>query len=90
VPTSTACIDTYRYLDTFKLNLKCVGLGHNLVKMALEFCRERGYQHVFLETISVLKTARHLYKTYGITLTSSHENLTWGQKVLGERWDLDF
>lgn len=65
------------------------GLGHRLVKMALDFCREKGYKHVFLETISSLITARHIYKSHGFTLTSSRKNLTWGENVLEERWDLD-
>ena len=65
------------------------GLGHRLVKMALDFCREKGYKHAFLETISSLKTARHIYKSHGFTLTSSHENPTWGENILEERWDLD-
>lgn len=65
------------------------GLGHRLVTMALDFCREKGYKHVFLETFSLLKTARHIYKSHGFTLTSSHENPTWGENILEERWDLD-
>lgn len=64
------------------------GLGHRLVKIALDFCREKGYKHVFLETISSLKAARHIYKNHGFTLTSSHENPSWGNNVLEERWDL--
>jgi DNA-binding MarR family transcriptional regulator/GNAT superfamily N-acetyltransferase len=65
------------------------GLGHRLVKLALDFCREKGYKHVFLETISSLKTARHIYKSHGFSLTTCHENPTWGKNVLEERWDLD-
>lgn len=65
------------------------GLGHRLVKMALDFCREKGYKHVFLETIDSLKPARHIYKSHGFSLTSSHKNSTWGESILEERWDLD-
>lgn len=70
-------------------DLRGRGLGHKLVKLALDFCREKGYQHVFLETISSLKTARHIYESHGFTLTSSHKNITWGENILEERWDLD-
>lgn len=64
------------------------GLGHRLIKLALEFCRSKGYKHLFLETISVLQTARHLYKSHGFILTASHENPAWGDNILEERWDL--
>lgn len=65
------------------------GLGHKLVDMALDFCRKKGYKHVFLETISSLKTARHIYASKGFKITQSHKNPTWGEGVLEERWDLD-
>ena len=65
------------------------GLGSRLVDMALNFCREKGYKHVFLETISDLETARHIYSSKGFKLTESHENTAWGKTVLSERWDLD-
>jgi DNA-binding MarR family transcriptional regulator/GNAT superfamily N-acetyltransferase len=65
------------------------GLGHKLVDMALDFCREKGYKHVFLETISALETARHIYASKGFKVSQSHENPTWGKDVLEERWNLD-
>lgn len=65
------------------------GLGHKLVDMALFFCREKGYKHVFLETISALETARHIYASKGFRITQSHKNPTWGKDILEERWDLD-
>lgn len=65
------------------------GLGHKLVDMALDFCREKDYKHVFLETISALETARHIYASKGFRITQSHKNPTWGKDILEERWDLD-
>lgn len=65
------------------------GLGNKLVDMALGFCRDKGYTHVFLETISALKTARHIYKSKGFRITHTHENPEWGKDVCEERWDLD-
>lgn len=65
------------------------GLGKRLVTMAVDFCREKGYKHVFLETICSLKAARHIYKNKGFRMTQSHKNETWGKDVLEERWDLD-
>ncbi len=65
------------------------GLGNKLVDMVLDFCREKGYQHIFLETISFLQAARHIYKSKGFEITQTHENPEWGKDVLEERWDLD-
>lgn len=65
------------------------GLGHRLIDMALNFCLEKGYKHVFLETISSLEAARHLYAGKGFTLTKTRKNYSWGNVVLEERWDLN-
>ena len=64
------------------------GVGHRLVDMALLFCQEKGYTHVFLETISALKTARHIYQSKGFKITATHKNPEWGNDILEERWDL--
>lgn len=65
------------------------GIGKKLIENALEFCREKGYTHIFLETISKLKTARHIYKSKGFRITHTHENPAWGKDVIEERWDMD-
>ena len=65
------------------------GLGHKLMKIAMDFCREKNYNHVLLWTADVLKTARHIYKNYGFNLTESVDNTTWTDKLIKEeRWDL--
>lgn len=65
------------------------GLGQRLIDKALLFCRDKNYTHVFLETISALKTARYIYKSKGFAITHTHENPAWGTNVVEERWDLD-
>ena len=65
------------------------GLGHKLIDMALDFCRQKGYQHVFLFTITAQKVARHLYRSKGFAITKTYEKPEWGKDVLEERWDLD-
>lgn len=65
------------------------GLGHKLVDITLDFCREKGYKHVFLETISCLETARHIYYSKGFRITQSHKNPTWGKDILEEHWNLN-
>lgn len=65
------------------------GLGHRLMKMAVDFCKEKGYRHVFLWTVDILEAARHLYQAYGFALTETVENDAWTDDVIKEeRWDL--
>lgn len=65
------------------------GIGKKLIENALEFCREKGYAHIFLKTISKLKTARHIYKSKGFQITQVQERPAWGKDVVDERWDMD-
>lgn len=69
--------------------LRGLGAGHMLFDKTIDFCREKGYKHVFLWTFSTLIAARHLYKTKGFNITETHENNEWGTEVLEERWDMD-
>lgn len=69
--------------------LRGVGAGNTLINMALSFCREKKYKHVFLWTFSRLEPARHLYSKKGFRMTETHENSEWGETVLEERWDID-
>lgn len=64
-------------------------LGHELMKTAINFCTEKGYNHVLLWTVDILETARHLYSKYRFTLTESVDNTTWTNNLLKEeRWDV--
>jgi len=65
------------------------GLGQKLMDNALSFCHEKGYKHVFLETISALSAARHIYRSRGFAITQTHTNPQWGKEVLEERWEMD-
>lgn len=66
------------------------GLGHKLVKTALDFCKKENYKHIFLWTADVLKTARHIYGSYGFKLTETVTNTEWtDKKVLEEKWEMD-
>lgn len=64
-----------------------MGLGGRLMDCALDFCRRRGYHHIFLETSSVLKTARGVYGSRGFQITSAQEKPEWGGHMWEERWD---
>ncbi|MDO4272132.1 MAG: bifunctional helix-turn-helix transcriptional regulator/GNAT family N-acetyltransferase [Eubacteriales bacterium] len=69
--------------------LRGLGVGTNLIKTALDFCRRKKYSHVFLWTVSAQEVARKLYKNAGFKITETSKNESWGNSVLEERWDLD-
>lgn len=60
---------------------KCrnLGLGSRLGKVAVDFCRERGYSKVVLDTSSVQRAAIALYIKMGFTLmeTHTHDEVPW-------------
>lgn len=66
------------------------GLGHKLMDRSIDFCRDKGYKHVFLWTVNILEPARHLYKQHGFSLTECKEHELWGHQLTEERWDLFF
>lgn len=68
--------------------LRGIGAGKKLLKEAVDFCKEKGYEKVFLWTVSAQEAARHLYGSAGFELTETNENNQWGAPVLEERWDL--
>lgn len=68
--------------------LQGMGIGNQLVKTAMRFCREHGYQHVTLWTIDILKPARHLYGKYGFAMTETKPNHVWASyPLLEEKWE---
>lgn len=69
--------------------LRGLGAGTSLLNMALIFCHEKKYKHVFLWTVSAQESARILYKKAGFKITETSENSDWGVPVVEERWDLD-
>lgn len=68
--------------------LRGMGAGSNLVNMALDLCREKGYQQVFLWTVSAQTSARALYASAGFVITETEENSAWGVPVVEEKWEL--
>ncbi len=65
------------------------GLGHRFMQVALDYCRQRRFSHVFLWTFRGLDAACHLYERYGFRPTEEAENTTWRERLIEQRWDLD-
>jgi len=64
------------------------GLGRRFMNVAIDYCRQRGFNHVFLWTFRGLDAACHLYESFGFRLTEETENTTWRDKLTEQRWDL--
>lgn len=65
-----------------------LGLGRELMKEALKFCKECKYKTIFLWTTSELSAARHLYTRAGFKKTEVKTHKIWGKCVTEERYDL--
>ena len=66
-----------------------LGLGGRLMDLAIAFCKEKNYRHVFLWTCSKLDAARYLYGKYGFRIAETKENSDWGGPMVEELWELD-
>ena len=64
------------------------GIGKALLEKSIQFCKEVGYQRVFLWTFEGLETARYLYESAGFRLCQEHEVRQWGQDIKEQRFDL--
>jgi len=65
-----------------------LGVGKELLKNAVQFCRECRYKAVFLWTTSELVAAGHLYTRFGFRKTEEKTHKIWGKNVTEERYDL--
>lgn len=64
------------------------GIGNKLLGTAMDFCKERNYTDVILWTISILKSARHLYGKYGFYMTETKPNYEWADcELTEEKWE---
>jgi len=59
------------------LSLQGKGLGGRLIQIAMDFCKEKGYTHVYLGTLDILKPARHLYDKFGFHMVESEPFDEW-------------
>ncbi len=73
------------------LSLQGLGLGNRLLRTAMDFCREKGYVHLTLSTLDILKPARHLYGKFGFHQTKSEFFNEWDEsrKMYQEIWDCE-
>lgn len=69
--------------------IRLIMIRNKLIRLALDFCREKGYAKVFLLTITAQVVARHVYETHGFYKVWSMDKSEWGEGVIEERRDLE-
>ncbi|WP_427912338.1 bifunctional helix-turn-helix transcriptional regulator/GNAT family N-acetyltransferase [Ramlibacter sp. MMS24-I3-19] len=65
-----------------------LGLGGRLVDECIAFARGKGYRKMVLWTNGQLAAARAIYASRGFQLVSSEPLHAYGQKLVGETWEL--
>lgn len=82
------CVAQLRYFF-LEPELRGLGAGTGLLNAALDFCRQKKYNCVFLWTVSAQESARALYEKAGFRITERVPNESWGVPVLEEKWELE-
>ncbi len=67
-----------------------IGLGKKLISEALEYCRIKKFNSVFLWTTSELTAAANLYTKSGFSKTEQKSHKIWGKFITEEKYDLKF
>jgi GNAT superfamily N-acetyltransferase len=68
--------------------LRGKGAGKLLIKTAIDFCRKKNYERIYLWTFEGLYAARHLYETYGFRLVEQQKGQQWGKVVTEQKFEL--
>jgi GNAT superfamily N-acetyltransferase len=70
-------------------SLRGKGLGSKLMDETIAFCREKGYERIFLWTVSDLHAAAALYRKAGFRLIEEHTHMIWGSWLTEQRYELE-
>jgi GNAT superfamily N-acetyltransferase len=65
------------------------GIGRELIRCAVAFCRNAGHKKVFLWTFRGLEAARKLYEQAGFRLVEESEVDQWGTRIAEQKFELD-
>lgn len=74
-----------------EMDLQGQGLGNRLLSIAMDYCREKGYRHLTLGTLDILKPARHLYAKFGFHQTEQEFFNEWDEsrEMYHETWECE-
>lgn len=74
----------YFYLEP---EYRGIGLGNRLMKLYMDFLKEKQYRNSYLWTTHELHAAASLYKRHGFTLTEEKDSEAFGKRVKEQRYD---
>ena len=66
-----------------------LGIGARLVDECVRFARDVGYRKITLWTNSVLRAARHIYRSAGFRMVHRERHRSFGHDLVGETWELE-
>jgi N-acetylglutamate synthase-like GNAT family acetyltransferase len=69
-------------------DLRGLGIGKILMEETLGFCQGCFYSSVFLLTVSALKAATNLYRSFGFQLIEENDHAIWGTVVTQQKYEL--
>ena len=69
--------------------LRGTGIGRRLLAEALDFCRARPFQEVYLWTLADLDAAGHLYESLGFRTVEEIRGEQWGRATAERRMVLE-
>ena len=64
------------------------GIGKILLEEAIQFCRRKRFNQIYLWTFAGLDGARHLYEKFGFKLCEQREGNQWGKRVTEQMFEL--
>jgi len=67
--------------------LRGQGVGRLLMSQALKFCKDKGYERLFLWTTSDLTDAARLYIAAGFRMTKEETRTIWGKFVTEQKFE---
>jgi DNA-binding MarR family transcriptional regulator/N-acetylglutamate synthase-like GNAT family acetyltransferase len=65
-----------------------LGVGTELVAQCVGFARAAGYRKMMLWTNDLLHSARRLYQRAGFRLVKQEKHASFGQRLVGQYWEL--
>jgi ribosomal protein S18 acetylase RimI-like enzyme len=77
----------YFYLEP---EYRKLGLGNKLMRLFMDFLKEKDYRSAFLWTTHEQTAAAALYERYGFKLTEEKESDAFGKSLTEQRFDLYF
>ena len=65
------------------------GIGKELIRLAVEFCKQKRYPKVYLWTFKGLESARKVYEAANFRLCEESDVFQWGQNIKEQKYELE-